>query len=98
MSVTDKAKTAAKSAKGKVKETTGKATGNERMEAAGKVDQGKAHAGHTANKAKHTTKNVGREAKGKVREVGGAVTGDNSQQAKGKVEQVTARAKERLNK
>lgn len=39
MSATDKVKNAAQSAKGSVKETTGRATGNRDLEAEGKADQ-----------------------------------------------------------
>lgn len=44
MSAADKMKNAAEDLKGNAKETAGKVTGNERMEAEGKVDQTKAHA------------------------------------------------------
>ena len=98
MSVGDKAKHAVEDAKGKIKETAGKATGNEQMQAEGQVDQGEAHVGHAADKAKDSVRNVGQEAKGKGKEVAGAVTDDEGMEAKGKVEQLGARAKEHLNK
>ncbi|MGW4648500.1 CsbD family protein [Kitasatospora sp. NPDC004289] len=41
MSASDKVKNVAEKAKGKVKEATGRASGNERLEAEGKVDQAK---------------------------------------------------------
>lgn len=43
MSLIDKAKHKLEDAKGKVKEETGKAIGNEQMEYEGKVEQGKAN-------------------------------------------------------
>lgn len=43
MGLSDKAKHAVEEATGKAKEGTGKATGNERLEAEGQVDQGKAN-------------------------------------------------------
>jgi uncharacterized protein YjbJ (UPF0337 family) len=43
MSIGDKAKHAAEEAAGKVKEATGKATDNERLEAEGQADQSKAN-------------------------------------------------------
>jgi uncharacterized protein YjbJ (UPF0337 family) len=43
MSLIDKAKHKLQDAKGKVKEETGKAIGNEQMEYEGKVEQGKAN-------------------------------------------------------
>lgn len=98
MSVADKTKHAAKDAKGKLKEAAGKATGNERLEAEGQLDQDEAHVAHAADKAKDGAKNVGQEAKGKAKEVTGAVTDDNSLEAKGKVEQLGAKAKQHLNK
>lgn len=42
MGLDDKIKHGAEDAKGKLKETSGKATGNDKMEAEGKVDQTKA--------------------------------------------------------
>lgn len=42
MSMNDRASNAAEDLKGQVKETTGKATGDEQMEASGKLDQAKA--------------------------------------------------------
>jgi len=39
MTTTDKANNSAQKAKGKVKETAGKATGNDNLRAEGKVDQ-----------------------------------------------------------
>ncbi|MGW4894040.1 CsbD family protein [Kitasatospora sp. NPDC004240] len=47
---------AAETAKGKVKETTGKAMGNERLVAKGKVEQMKGHAAQAGQKAKDATK------------------------------------------
>jgi uncharacterized protein YjbJ (UPF0337 family) len=43
MSATDKADNKLHEAKGKIKETVGKAIGNEQMEYEGKVEQGKAN-------------------------------------------------------
>jgi len=43
MSLIDKAKHTLEDAKGKIKEATGKAIGNEQMEYEGKVEQGKAN-------------------------------------------------------
>lgn len=42
MGIGDKIKNAAEDVKGKAEEATGKVTGNERLEAEGKVDQSKA--------------------------------------------------------
>ncbi len=41
MATTDKARNSAQRAKGKVKEAAGKATGNDKLQAKGKVDQRK---------------------------------------------------------
>ncbi|MEV0448500.1 CsbD family protein [Streptomyces sp. NPDC050600] len=51
-----KAKNMAHTAKGKVKETTGKATGNESLEFKGRAEQMKGDAKQTAQKAKDTLK------------------------------------------
>jgi uncharacterized protein YjbJ (UPF0337 family) len=60
MSTEDKAKNVAEKAKGKVKEATGRATGNESLEAEGKGDQvkgGLKQAGeHVKDAAKDVTK------------------------------------------
>ncbi len=52
MGLGDKIKNAAENASGKAKETTGKATDNERLEGEGKVDQTKASVKKTAEDAK----------------------------------------------
>lgn len=98
MSVTDKAKHAAEGAKGKIKETAGKATGNDRMRAEGEADQVEARAAHKVDQAKQGAKNLGQEAKGKARQVAGAVTDDEGSEVKGKAEQVAAHTKQHLNK
>jgi uncharacterized protein YjbJ (UPF0337 family) len=49
-----RAKTATQNAKGKVKEATGKATGNRTLQAKGKADQAKAGAKKTAQRVKDT--------------------------------------------
>ncbi|MDQ1006611.1 uncharacterized protein YjbJ (UPF0337 family) [Streptomyces sp. V4I23] len=45
--------------KGKAKETVGKATGNERMEAEGRTDQAKGHAKKAVGDAKDRARGVG---------------------------------------
>jgi uncharacterized protein YjbJ (UPF0337 family) len=52
MSAVDKAKNAAQKLSGKAKETTGKTTGDQRMEDEGKVDKNKAGAKQRGEKAK----------------------------------------------
>jgi uncharacterized protein YjbJ (UPF0337 family) len=52
MSTTDKAKNTAEDAKGKVKEAAGKVTGNDKLEAEGKVDQSKADAKQAGEQVK----------------------------------------------
>jgi uncharacterized protein YjbJ (UPF0337 family) len=52
MGTMDKAKNATQAAKGKVKETAGKATDNKRLQAKGKADQAKAKLKRTGEKAK----------------------------------------------
>ena len=51
--VRNTARNAAQSAKGKIKEASGKATGNRRLESKGKTDQAKASAKKTAEKVKN---------------------------------------------
>ena len=58
MSTSDKAKNKAQEAKGKVKEKTGKAVGNERLEAEGVADQTKADVKQAGEKVKDAGKNL----------------------------------------
>ena len=52
MGVGDKIQNAGEEAAGKVKETTGRATGNQRLEAEGKADQASANIKQAGEKAK----------------------------------------------
>jgi uncharacterized protein YjbJ (UPF0337 family) len=52
MAATDKAKNTAQKAKGKVKESAGKATGNDKLRAKGKVDQKKGDLKQAGEKVK----------------------------------------------
>ena len=58
MSTSDKAKNKAQEAKGKIKEKTGKAVGNERLEAEGVADQTKADVKQAGEKVKDAGKNL----------------------------------------
>jgi uncharacterized protein YjbJ (UPF0337 family) len=58
MGVEDKASNSFKDAKGKVKETTGKATDNEELESKGKADQVEASVKDSAEKLKDAAGNV----------------------------------------
>ncbi len=58
MGADDKTKNTGEKVKGKVKETAGKVTGNERLEAEGKVDQGKANVKQAGEKVKDAVKDV----------------------------------------
>jgi uncharacterized protein YjbJ (UPF0337 family) len=57
MSAIDKAKNAAQDLAGKAKETVGKATDNERLEAEGRADQTEADAKQAGEKVKDVFKN-----------------------------------------
>ena len=52
MAATDKAKNSAQKAKGKVKESAGKVTGNDKLRAKGKVDQKKGDLKQAGEKVK----------------------------------------------
>lgn len=52
----DKARNLAQVAKGKVKETTGKSVGNERLEADGRIDQMKGNLNQAGEKVKDALK------------------------------------------
>lgn len=56
MSTEDKVKNAGETAKGKVKENLGEATGNESMEAEGQADQAKGNLKQAAEKLKDAVK------------------------------------------
>ncbi len=58
MSMIDKIKNAAEEAVGNIKETTGKVTGNEDLEAKGQAQQAEANVKQTGEKAKDTAKDV----------------------------------------
>ncbi len=58
MSTEDKANNKAEELKGKVKETTGKAVGNERLEAEGKADQTSGNVKQAGEKVKDAAKNL----------------------------------------
>ena len=56
MATADKAKNSAQRAKGKVKETVGKATGNDKLRAKGKSDQTKGNLKQAGEKVKDAFK------------------------------------------
>ncbi len=56
MATTDKAKNTAQQAKGKAKETVGKATGNDHLRAKGKADQMKGNLKQAGEKVKDAFK------------------------------------------
>jgi len=58
MSLSDKIKNTAENAGGKVKEATGKVTGNEDLEARGQADQAAASAKQAGEKVKDAAKDV----------------------------------------
>ena len=58
MSTEDKANNKAEEVKGKVKETTGKAVGNERLEAEGHADQTSANVKQAGEKVKDAAKSL----------------------------------------
>ncbi|MFI9201099.1 CsbD family protein [Streptomyces sp. NPDC053048] len=56
MGAKDKAKAKAEQAKGRLKETTGKVTGDRRMEAEGRVEKTKGHLHDAVEKARRNVK------------------------------------------
>jgi uncharacterized protein YjbJ (UPF0337 family) len=58
VSTEDKANNKAEELKGKVKETTGKAVGNERLEAEGKADQTSGNVKQAGEKVKDAAKSL----------------------------------------
>ena len=65
--------------KGKVKETVGKATGNERMRSEGEAE-------HSVNKAHRETKGAGEQAKGNVKMAAGKLVGNKRLHAEGQMD------------
>lgn len=62
MSTENKAKNAAEKVKGNIKETTGKATGNQSLEAEGKADKAKGNLKQAGEHVKDTVKDVANDA------------------------------------
>ena len=71
--------------KGRIKETAGKATGNERLQAEGK-------AGAESSRAKRKVKGAVREVGGALKEAAGQLTGDEATEMEGKAGQIRGRA------
>jgi uncharacterized protein YjbJ (UPF0337 family) len=67
--------------KGDIKEGIGKATGNDKMEAEGRVEHDSAHAARQA-------KGLGNQVKGHVEEGVGKATGDDEMRARGLADRV----------
>lgn len=98
MTTGEKAKAAAQSTKGKVKEGVGRAVGNERMTAEGRTDQAAGRVRHDTAQAKESVKQTAHGASGKVKETAGKAVGNESLTVKGKAEQLAAKAKKKINK
>lgn len=60
MGIADKAKAKVQEAVGEAKESTGKATGNERLEGEGKVDKGESKGKQVGENLKDAAKNIKR--------------------------------------
>lgn len=97
-STTTKAKHAAEAAKGKVKETAGKATGDKKMAAGGKAEKTTAGVKHATEKGMSTVKHGAQAAKGKTKETVGKATGRPKMEAEGMAEKTKARAAQKVNK
>ncbi|MEV4437155.1 CsbD family protein [Streptomyces sp. NPDC049585] len=59
MTAKDKAKAKAERAKGRLKQSTGKATGDRRMEAEGRVEKAKGELHDAVEKARHAVRRKG---------------------------------------
>ena len=71
--------------KGSVKETVGKALGNERLEAEGKTDR-------VVGKASREAAGAGNQAAGNVKKAAGELTGNERLQAEGKAQSLKGKA------
>ena len=98
MSTTDKAKNIGQATKGKVEKGVGKATGDDRMAAAGQRDLAAADVKQKAEQAKDAVKHVAHAVKGKAKEGVGKATGNDRLSAEGKADQAAARVKGNLDK
>lgn len=82
---------------GRVKENTGWAMGNERMEAEGKAQYAKGVAEVEAAKTKERAKGTGEQMKGELKETAGKVLGNEQWEAEGKGEKLMGDARKAAN-
>jgi uncharacterized protein YjbJ (UPF0337 family) len=93
-----KAKAAADTTKGKVKEGVGRAVSNERLEAEGRADQAAGTVRHKAAQAGESVRQTAKGASGQVKETAGKAVGNESLTVKGKAEKAAADLKKKVNK
>jgi uncharacterized protein YjbJ (UPF0337 family) len=90
-------KGAGQQAKGKVKETAGKAVGNPRLEVEGKVEKHVGKMRQAVARPMEAVKGSAREAKGTLKRELGEATRDPDLAAEGEVERVGGKIRRKMN-
>jgi uncharacterized protein YjbJ (UPF0337 family) len=93
----EQAKGAGQQAKGKVKETTGRAVGNPRLEVEGHIDKNVGKMRQAAARPMEAIKGAAREAKGTVKREIGEAGRDPNLAAEGEGERVEGKIRRKLN-
>jgi uncharacterized protein YjbJ (UPF0337 family) len=90
-------KGAGQQAKGKVKETTGRAAGNPRLEAEGNIEKNVGKIRQSVARPAEAMKGAAHEAKGTVKRTIGEAAGDPDLAAEGEGERVGGKVRRKLN-
>jgi uncharacterized protein YjbJ (UPF0337 family) len=90
-------KGAGQQAKGKVKETAGRAAGDRRMEAEGKIEKNVGKMRQAVARPAEAMKGSAREVKGNVKRAIGEAVGDPDLAAEGEGERVEGKVRRKLN-
>jgi len=90
-------KGAGQQAKGKVKETTGRAVGNRRLEVEGKIEKNVGKIRQTVARPMEAVKGSVREAKGTLKRELGEATRDPDLAGEGEAERVSGKIRRKMN-
>ena len=91
-------KGAAQQAKGKVKETTGRAVGNPRLEVEGNLEKNVGKVRQAVARPMEAVKGAALEAKGSIKRSVGEAAGDPDLAGRGEAERVSGKVRRKLNK
>jgi uncharacterized protein YjbJ (UPF0337 family) len=90
-------KGAGQQAKGKVKETTGRAVGNSRLEVEGNLEKNLGKVRQAVARPMEAVKGAAQEAKGKIKRSVGEAAGDPDLAGQGESERVSGKVRRKLN-